>query len=355
LTAESVATSQSTARVEIAPGYSIAKIINGCWQLSEGHGGNSDSEPEIFHRFHEQVEAGFTTFDCADIYTGVESLLGRFIQGEKLKDQVQIHTKYVPDLRLLPSLSRNDIESTIDRSLRRLGVEQLDLVQFHWWDYSIPGYLEALAVLDELRISGKIRLLGITNFDTVHVKEILDAGFPISTIQLQYSLLDRRPEKYMADLCQNHGVTMLCYGALAGGFLSDGHFKSDPPLNLNRSLTKYRLIIEEAGGWESFQGLLSSLRLIADEIQSSIATVAALWIMEQKSVGGLILGLGNKNRSQSSREMLQAGLSQGQLEAISKAIRNLAVPAGDVFELERQVSGPHSAIMKMNLNEVPTG
>jgi aryl-alcohol dehydrogenase-like predicted oxidoreductase len=92
------------------------------------------------------VEAGITTFDCADIYTGVEELIGAFLAdyrpGTGGRPEVQVHTKYVPDLRSLGSLRKADVEGAIDRSLRRLRVDRLDLVQFHWWDYSVPGWIE---------------------------------------------------------------------------------------------------------------------------------------------------------------------------------------------------------------------
>ncbi len=84
-----------------------------------------------------------------------------------------------------------------------------------------PRWLEALVWLDDLRRAGKVRHLGGTNFDTPHLREILAAGLPVVSMQVQYSLLDRRPENGFAALCQAHGVALLCYGTVAGGFLSD--------------------------------------------------------------------------------------------------------------------------------------
>jgi aryl-alcohol dehydrogenase-like predicted oxidoreductase len=100
-------------------------------------------------------------------------------------------------------------------------MERLDLVQFHWWDYSEPRWLEALGWLDDLRAKGKVRLIGGTNFDAPHVREILEAGVPLASMQVQYSVLDHRPENGLAALCEAHGVGLLCYGSVAGGLLSD--------------------------------------------------------------------------------------------------------------------------------------
>ncbi|NIN67522.1 MAG: aldo/keto reductase, partial [Anaerolineae bacterium] len=83
-------------------------------------------------------------------------------------------------------------EASIDGSLLRLGVDRLDLVQFHWWDYDVPGYLDAAGWLADLLTAGKIRALGVTNFDTYHLRELVGAGIPIVSNQTQYSLLDRR-------------------------------------------------------------------------------------------------------------------------------------------------------------------
>ena len=85
------------------------------------------------------------------------------------------------------------------------GTDRLDLVQFHWWDYAAPRWLETLGWLKELKAAGKIDRIGGTNFDSDHVAAIVEAGIPFTALQLQYSLLDRRPEKRMADLARESG------------------------------------------------------------------------------------------------------------------------------------------------------
>src|SRR5262245_5918384 len=159
------------------------------------------------------VETGVTTFDCADIYTGVEALIGRWRRRRKgsAGTDVQVHTKYVPDLDRLPTHSRSDVVRGVDRSLARLGVERLDLVQLHWWDYGVPGYVEAAMWLDELRRVGKIRHVGLTNFDSQRLSEILAGGATITSHQVQYSVLDRRPAAGLSALCADKGIGLLCY------------------------------------------------------------------------------------------------------------------------------------------------
>ena len=226
-------------------------MLKGGWQLAGGHGVIDPATAlDDMDRF---VAAGITTFDCADIYTGVETLIGSWLARRRARGvsepPMQVHTKYVPDLDRLPTHARADVVRGIDRSLSRLGVERLDLVQLHWWDYDVPGYVEAAGWLDELRVAGKIRHVGLTNFDLPRLREIAAAGIPIASHQVQYSVLDRRPAEGMAEFCAAHGIGLLCYGAVAGGFLSSRYVRAaDPAAPLeNRSLVKYRLIIEEWG------------------------------------------------------------------------------------------------------------
>ena len=207
----------SVPRIELAPGYSISKILKGGWQLAGGHGPiDRKSAIEDMPIF---VQTGITTFDFGDIYTGVEELIGEFIRQHGAKD-VQLHTKYVPDLDTLPSVDRPYTERVIDRSLSRLGIDTLDLVQFHWWDYSVPRYIDVAQHLVDLQRSGKIRNIGVTNFDVPRLKELVEAGIPIVTNQVQYSVLDQRPEHGMVEFCQQQGIKLLCYGTVAGGFFS---------------------------------------------------------------------------------------------------------------------------------------
>ena len=124
-------------RVELSDGYTISRVINGCWQLSQGHNliGSLDMK-DIMRAFHMLAEGGFTTFDCADIYTGAEEFLGEFIKelrrGSGISSHdIQIHTKYVPDINLLAQVDYQYTEGIIDRSLKRLNRDVLDLVQFH--------------------------------------------------------------------------------------------------------------------------------------------------------------------------------------------------------------------------------
>jgi aryl-alcohol dehydrogenase-like predicted oxidoreductase len=305
------------------------------------------------------VRAGITTFDCADIYTGVEALIGEFLRhhrddfaGGKLP-QVQVHTKYVPDLDVLPTLRQRDVGAAIDRSLQRLAIERLDLVQFHWWDYEIPGYVEAAVYLKELQNAGKIKHIGVTNFDVPHLEEILDAGVPVVANQVQYSVLDHRPEKGMTELCERYGLSLLCYGTLAGGFLSDRYLgapKPKPPLE-NRSLTKYALIIDDFGGWELFQELLGTLREIADKHHVSSAMVATRYVLQKERVGAVIVGVRHARHLPDTLRLFDFALDGEDLAAIRQVVDRAVGPVDNVYALERIKGGKHATIIRYDLNK----
>jgi aryl-alcohol dehydrogenase-like predicted oxidoreductase len=342
--------------MELRPGYGISRVIKGGWHLAGGHG-RIDAR-EAIEDMRAFVESGITTFDCADIYTGVEELIGSFLRTYRgafrsgALPPVQIHTKYVPDYDSLATVSAADTTRIIDRSLFRLGVERLDLVQFAWWDYSIPGYVETALHLAELQRQGKIRYIGITNFDGARTRELLDAGVDIVASQVQYSVLDRRPEADLRDLARSHGISLLCYGALAGGFLSDRYLAArdpSPPLE-NRSLVKYRLIIDEFGGYDRYQKLLQTLRAVASRHGVGIAEVAAGYVLQQPAVGGVIIGARNRAHLAGLSALDGFRLADADLAEIAGVLAGAKGPCGPVYGLERNKTGKHGVIMKYNLN-----
>jgi aryl-alcohol dehydrogenase-like predicted oxidoreductase len=191
-------------------------------------------------------------------------------------------------------MDRTWVEENINKSLRRMSVGSLDLLQFHWWDYGDERYLEAMDNLGELRDEGKIRHLGLTNFDTDHLQNVVDKGHEIVSNQVQYSLIDRRPERKMAQYCQGQGIHLLAYGTLAGGLLSDRYLGQSEPSRATlttASLNKYKQMVDVWGGWDLFQELLRALKRVADRHQVSIADVAMRYILDRPAVAGVIVGV----------------------------------------------------------------
>ena len=338
----------------LTPGFEISRIMKGGWQLSAGHSeGNQKSAIEDMFAF---VDAGITTFDCADIYTGVEELIGSFRKEYRTKRgmdaPIQVFTKYVPDYDLLANLTKREVEKVIDRSLLRLGVEQLDMVQFSWWNYAVPNWVETAHWLKELQQAGKIKLLGGTNFNTLATKAMTDAGVHINTLQVQYSLLDNRPEKELSAFCQANNIQFVCYGTVAGGFLSDRWLDKPEPMPPfdNRSLIKYKLIIDEMGGWDVLQHILQTIQQVALQKNVSITNVATRYILQKPCVAAAIIGARSQAHIVDNLRVFDFELSSSEMATIENALSEKKLIAGDVFDLERIKDGPHGRIMRYNLN-----
>lgn len=343
-------------RITLSPGYDISRVIRGGWQMSASHSQAVSNDP--VGDMIAFADAGITTFDCADIYTGVEEAIGAFraryrdLRGEEALAKIRVHTKFVPDLAVLPAIDKAYVEKVIDTSLKRLGMERLDTVQFHWWNYDVPRWLETAGWLEELRRAGKILRVGGTNFDTAHLMAMRHAGVPMSSMQVQYSLLDRRPEKTLVKAALENDVAIFCYGTVAGGFLGErwlGAPQPQAPLE-NRSLVKYKLIIDEFGGWTLFQELLRALQAIAARHKTDIATVASAAVLARPGVSAVIVGARNRAHLASNLRIASLVLDAEDMGRIEAVLARSTALEGDVYTLERDTTGRHGSIMKYNLN-----
>jgi aryl-alcohol dehydrogenase-like predicted oxidoreductase len=283
-----------SSRFPFTADLSICRILNGMWQVSGGHGAIDPARAvDAMAAYHD---AGFTTWDLADHYGPAEDLSGNFRRqfaarhGEARLAEIQAFTKWVPPPG---AMTRSVVEEAIGISLRRMGVDRLGLLQFHWWDYRDGRYLDALRHLADLQNDGKIRHLALTNFDTERLAVITGHGIPIVSNQVQYSLVDRRPAAKMAAFCSEHGITLLTYGTLLGGLLSDKYLGRPEPGRgelATASLQKYKQMIDAWGGWSLFQELLAPLKKAADKHAVSIANVGVRYVLDRPAVAGVIVG-----------------------------------------------------------------
>jgi aryl-alcohol dehydrogenase-like predicted oxidoreductase len=278
----------ASSRVQFTADLTICRILNGMWQVSGAHGAVDPVRAvDAMSAYHE---TGFTTWDLADHYGPAEDFIGDFLRrfavrhGVDRLPEIQAFTKWVPR----PGrMTRRVVEEAISISLTRMGVERLDLLQFHWWDYKNDGYLDALKHLSDLQQEGKIRHLALTNFDTERLSAIAGHGVRVVSNQVQYSLVDRRPEVRMARFCSDHPMTLLAYGTLLGGLLSEKYLGRPEPRRseLNTaSLQKYKNMLDAWGDWPLFQELLAVLQQIADKHRVSIANVGVRYVLDRPAV-----------------------------------------------------------------------
>ena len=324
--------------LQFTPDLRVCRLLNGMWQVSGAHG-RIDPKAAIRNMF-DYFDAGFTTWDLADHYGPAEDFIGEFrrqlaaTRGTEALSRLQAFTKWVPR----PGrMTRKIVEDNIAVSLRRMAVDTLDLLQFHWWEYADAGYLDALTHLSQLCDEGKIRHLGLTNFDTEHLQIISEHGIRVVSNQVQFSLIDRRPEVQMIPFCQAHNIQLLTYGTLCGGLLSEKYLGQPEPRGgaLNTvSLQKYKQMVDMWGGWGLFQELLSVLKQVADKHGVSIANVAVRYILDRPAVAGVIIGvrLGiTEHRADNSRvfELTLDPEDHGRIQAVLAKAQDLFRLIGD--------------------------
>ncbi|KAK9999536.1 hypothetical protein SO802_019139 [Lithocarpus litseifolius] len=306
----------------------ICRVVNGMWQTSGGWGRiDQDNATDAMLKY---ADAGLTTFDMADIYGPAEDLYGIFINRVRRErppeflEKIRGLTKWVPPPVKMTS---SYVRESINVSRKRMDVASLDMLQFHWWDYSNPGYLDALKHLTDLKEEGKIKTVALTNFDTERLQIILENKIPIVSNQVQHSIVDMRPQQKMAEL-------------LMGGLLSEKFLDTNlsipfagPSLN-TPSLQKYRRMVDAWGGWSQFQVLLKTLKKVASKHGVSIPTVAVRYILDQPAVAGSMIGvrLGLSDHIQESNAVFSLVLDNddvNSIQEISKKGKDLLRVIGD--------------------------
>ena len=232
-----------------------------------------------------------------------------------------------------------------------ISLQQLLAVVAGWLN-PVGGRMLALVKPQFEAERGQVERGGVVRDPAVHRQVLLAAGVSVATHQVQYSVLDQRPAAGMTDLCATHGVQLLCYGALAGGFLAEKYLGQPAPVEPleNRSLVKYRLIIEEFGGWDMFQNMLQVLRRIAAKHQSTISAVAIRHVLDQPQVAGVIVGARNAQHLPATLAAMRLRLDAADRTEIAAGQAAASGPGGDTYTLERMPRGPHAAIMRYNIN-----
>lgn len=266
----------------------LPRLFTGLWQLSSPSWGSASTR-KIRQQFESYASKGFTAYDMADHYGDAEVVFGKFRSSCSDPDAIFGATKYC--VFTPASITREVVEANVKERCQRMASSHVDLLQFHWQFYDDPQYVQALQFLQE---DSRVHSLGLCNFDTEHMLEVLEAGIKICTNQVQFSLIDSRPTFGMGAACIQHDVKLLTYGTLCGGFLAEKWLgQGEPELFLDvitPSQRKYYEMILNWGGWALFQELLQILKMISIKHGVSISNVATRWVLDFPYVGAVIVG-----------------------------------------------------------------
>jgi len=269
---------------------------NHAWTLPE------ESSRPIIQR---ALEGGINFFDTANSYSdgSSEEIVGRALKDFARRDEVVVATKvYYPSGDLTEGLSRAQILRSIDDSLRRLGMEYVDLLQIHRWDYNTP-IEETLEALNDVVKAGKARYIGASSMHTDQFAQALDLqkqhGWArFVTMQNHYNLIYREEERDMLPLCYQEGIAVIPWSPLARGRLTRPWGE-----------TTARLVSDEVGkklyddSEQSDAQIAERLAAVAEDVGATRAQVALAWLLSKPGVAAPIIGT---SREEQLEELLQA-------------------------------------------------
>lgn len=246
------------------------------------------------------VDAGGTLVDTAASYGGGagEEMLGRLLADRSLRDHVVVATKAGLEGRHRPrDASRGALLRSLDASLRRLGTDHIDLWQIHVWDDHTPLEETVEAINTAVR-TGRIRYLGVSNYtgwQLVWIQQLMDAGTPIVTNQIEYSLVNRDADHEIVPAAQAMDVSLLAWSALGRGVLSGKYRYSRPADSRARS----------AGAWAAFvapylteqpAAVVEAVAKAAEGLDLAVSEVALAWLLNRPAVGAAIVGPRNRDQ-----------------------------------------------------------
>ena len=306
-------------------GIEISRLVLGCGNFG-GIGsapaffGHGESREEAFAIMDAAWELGITTFDTADAYGGgrSETWIGewRRSKGPEVREELVLSTKVFhsvegkPDDRgLAPARVRRQIEG----SLRRLGVERVDLYLTHEPDPATP--VEAtLAVLDELVREGKAGAVGGSNVDGV----LLRAAPGYDFVQNSYSLLDRDPEHDVLPLCEDRGLGFEAFGPLAGGWLTGKYRRGEPPEPGSRMTQRPEPYLHL--DCERVYRGLDELTRLAGARGTSTTALAIAWLLADERVTAVVLGPRRPEHLEPGVEALSLELTSEERDALTRLV-----------------------------------
>jgi aryl-alcohol dehydrogenase-like predicted oxidoreductase len=309
-------------------GLRVSPVAFGTWQLG-GEWGQFD-EDEGIATIRRARELGINLFDTAQGYGfgASERLLGRALGDDfdKRREEVVVATKgglRMTEEGLVRDASRAWLRSGVEDSLRALEIDHIDIYQVHWPDSKVP-FAETAAALGELVDEGKIRHVGVSNFDTAQMAEFARTR-AVETVQPQYHLFRRDIESELLPYAREHNIGVLVYGPLAHGLLTgtmhaDTSFAGD----------------DWRSGSPAFQGkafrrnleVVDQLRrFAADELGCSVAQLAVAWTLANPAVNVAIVGARHPNHIEDSLAAAELSQGEAELEQIDRIMAD-AIPIG---------------------------
>jgi aryl-alcohol dehydrogenase-like predicted oxidoreductase len=308
-------------------GVTVSELCLGA--MMYGAMGNRDHD-DCIRQIHHAIDAGINFLDTADVYSGGESeeIVGKAIHGRR--DDLVIATKFFAPMSQAPNNSggsRRWIMSEVENSLRRLGIDHIDLYQCHRFPET-QDLEETMAALTDLQRQGKIRYFGSSAFPADRIveghwiAERMGLG-RFRCEQASYSIMTREIEKQVLPACDRYGMGVIVYSPLAGGWLSGRYRSAD-------DLTPDTRIVRQATRWGSFDpnaelnqrrlDVAKHLREVADEAGLALPRLAVAWTLEHPAVTSAIIGPRTFEQLESLLDVTDIRLTTDVLDAIDDIV-----------------------------------
>ena len=300
----------------------VTPVIFGAWAVGGWMWGGAE-EAESIAAIQASIDHGVTTIDTAAVYgQGYgEEVVGKAIQGRR--DQVQIATKcgmtwdipggtdpwetddrHGAKITIRRNSGPESIPIECERSLKRLGVDVIDLYQIHWPDTTTPVE-ESMAALLKLQEQGKIRAIGVSNYDATWLKRAAAAG-PLASLQPPYSLIQRKIEPDILPLCREHGIGVIVYSPLERGLLT-GKVTADREFPPGDHRAKHKFFTPE--NRQLVLDSLKEIQPIADGHGKSLAQVVINWTIQEPGITAALVGARNVDQAVHNAQALDFQLT----------------------------------------------
>lgn len=258
------------------------------------------------------ADAGGTLVDTADVYVEGESerILGGLLGEVVPRDELVIATKAVARRTEGPfggGASRGALLNALDGSLRRIGVDHIDLWQLHAWDAGVP-IEESLSALDHAVTSGKVRYVGVSNYSgwQLATAVMTPSTFPLISTQVEYSLLERGIEREVAPAALHHGLGLLPWAPLGRGVLT-GKYRNGTPPDSRGASAHFAGYVEQHRN-ERAARIVQAVATAADGLGTSALCVALAWVRDRSGVVAPVVGARDTNQLIASLEAEQLTL-----------------------------------------------
>jgi len=314
----------------------VSTVAMGCWAIVGDATWGPQDERAAIAAIHAALDEGINLFDTAESYGDgySEELLGRALQGRR--DRAVIASKVSSE-----HLSRAALLAACEGSLRRLRTNYIDLYQVHWPSRTVP-LAETMAAMAELRQQGKIRAIGVCNFASLDMDDLLALG-GCATNQLPYSLLARAIEYEVQPKCVAHGIGILPYSPLAQGLLT-GKFASADEVPDGRARTRHfagtrpQTRHGEAGCEAETFAAIARVREIAAGMAQPMASVSLAWLLHQPAVVSVLAGARSPEQIRQNARAAEIKLSPHVVQALSAATEEVKRCLGTNLDLWQPAS-----------------